>query len=160
MTLPSIPAPKRCVPTGRRTGLAVVAVAAGLALSACSSGSASNTASSVANSAGAAASSAASAAATNASSAATGASSAASSALAGSTAQDGAKVNANTASAAEIAAALDKAGVANAQRWAREIEEYRPYTAADMPDKLGKELGKYGIDRGTLDKILATLKAS
>lgn len=48
--------------------------------------------------------------------------------------------------------------MSNAQRWANEIEEYRPYTSGDIGTKLGKELGKYGVDQQTLTNILASLK--
>ena len=145
----------------RRTGVvATLALAAAVSLGACSSGSASNAASSAASNASSAASSAASAAGTNASSAAAGASSAASSALGNATAAAGAQVDANTASVAEIQSALEKAGVSNASRWAKEIEEYRPYTSADIASKLGTELGKYGVDQATLTKILGALKVS
>lgn len=146
---PSIPLMNRLA---RRAGLATIAVAATVGLAACSSGTTS--------SASSAASDVASAASSAGSQAATGASSAASSAIGNATAAAGAQVDANKASVSEIQTALEKAGVANAGRWAKEIEEYRPYTGADMADKLGKELGKYGIDQATLTKILATLKVS
>ena len=70
---------------------------------------------------------------------------------------DDATVDANTASQSEIEAALTEAGVPNAAKWADEIEEYRPYTAADLKAKLTQELGKYNVDQATLTKILSVL---
>lgn len=66
-------------------------------------------------------------------------------------------VNANTASTDEIAAALKDAGVQNSDRWAKEVEEYRLYTADNLRTKLSTELGKYGVSADQLDKILSTL---
>lgn len=68
------------------------------------------------------------------------------------------KVSANHASREEIAAALEAAGVSNADRWAREVQEYRPYPEDD-PDmaKLRGELAKYNPADGVVDAIVATL---
>lgn len=69
------------------------------------------------------------------------------------------KVNANTATRDEIAAALDAAGVPNASRWAREVEEYRPYPTDDPTlQKLQDNLAKYNPDAATLAGILAVLE--
>lgn len=70
----------------------------------------------------------------------------------------GTTVDANTASKAEIAAALDAAGVPNAEKWADEITEYRPY-ATDDPTfaKLREELAKYNPADGVIDQIIAVL---
>jgi competence protein ComEA len=70
----------------------------------------------------------------------------------------GPAVSANKASKAEITAALTAAGVANADRWAGEVVEYRPYSdaAAGFPS-LRKELTKYNPPAGTIDKIIASL---
>jgi hypothetical protein len=67
-------------------------------------------------------------------------------------------VSANDASTSEIAAALDAAGVPNAERWADEIVEYRPYPTED-PDfaKLRGELAKYNPGDGVVDQIVAVL---
>ena len=67
------------------------------------------------------------------------------------------KASANTASQAEIVAALESAGVANADRWAREVEEYRPY--ADDPNlpHLRDELAKYNPGDGVVDDIVSAL---
>ncbi|MEP7161078.1 MAG: hypothetical protein ABI746_08230, partial [Dermatophilaceae bacterium] len=62
------------------------------------------------------------------------------------------------ASVDQITQALTAAGVDNAARWAKEIEEYRPYTADNLSSTVTRELGKYGIDNATLAKILATVK--
>ena len=76
----------------------------------------------------------------------------------GSTEPAPAKVSANDASVDEITAALDAVGVANADRWAHEVEEYRPYTdAADGFPKLREELAKYNPAEGTIDQIIAVL---
>jgi ABC-type enterochelin transport system substrate-binding protein len=68
------------------------------------------------------------------------------------------KVSANTASVDEIAAALEAAGVDNADRWAREVAEYRPY-ATDDPDltHLRDELAKYNPASGVVDSIVSVL---
>lgn len=68
-----------------------------------------------------------------------------------------AKVNANDATVEELAAAFDAAGVPNSQQWAREVDEYRPYTD-DGWDHLRQELSKYNIDQATFDKIVGTLE--
>ena len=69
-----------------------------------------------------------------------------------------AKVNANTAPVAELAAAFAAAGVPNAQRWAREVEEYRPYTGTDDWAHLRDELAKYNIDDATFAQIVSVLE--
>jgi ABC-type phosphate transport system substrate-binding protein len=68
------------------------------------------------------------------------------------------KVSANSASRAELAAALAAAGVPNAERWAIEIEEYRPYPADDPTfAKLRRELAKYRPAPGVVDRIVSVL---
>lgn len=69
-----------------------------------------------------------------------------------------AKVSANNTSRAQLQAAFEAAGIASAARWAKEVEEYRPYPATepDMP-KLRKELAKYNPGPGVVDQIIATL---
>ena len=81
-----------------------------------------------------------------------------SSAAAGATSQPGAKVSANTASENDIASALTAAGVSNAERWAKEVVEYRPYPADD-PNlaKLRDNLAKYNPGQETVDKIVSAL---
>jgi hypothetical protein len=69
-----------------------------------------------------------------------------------------AKVSANTATQSEIAAALTAAGVPNADRWAREVTEYRPYAADDPTlQTLQDNLAKYNPDPATLAGILSAL---
>jgi len=69
-----------------------------------------------------------------------------------------ARVSANSASQSEIAAALAAAGVPNADRWAREVVEYRPYDASDAAlQKLQDNLAKYNPDPATLAGILSAL---
>ena len=74
------------------------------------------------------------------------------------TAPAGAKVSANTASEEEIAAALESAGVSNADRWAEEVVEYRPYPTDDPNlTKLRENLAKYNPGEQTINQIVATL---
>jgi hypothetical protein len=67
------------------------------------------------------------------------------------------KVSANSASVPELEAAFEAAGVTNAQRWAQEVDEYRPYPDDPKWAKLRHELGKYNIAPEVLDKILSLL---
>jgi hypothetical protein len=68
------------------------------------------------------------------------------------------QVSANGASESEIAAVLAAAGVPNADRWAREVVEYRPYDASDATlQKLQDNLAKYNPDPATLAGILSAL---
>lgn len=70
----------------------------------------------------------------------------------------GTTVSANTASQAEIAAALQAAGVTNADRWAKEVVEYRPYPLGDIRfTRLREELAKYNPDPAAVDAILSVL---
>jgi ABC-type glycerol-3-phosphate transport system substrate-binding protein len=69
------------------------------------------------------------------------------------------KVSANNASAEELRAAFEAAGIPDAERWAEEVEEYRPYPADDPNlTKLRQELEKYNPGPGVVDKIVATLQ--
>ena len=69
------------------------------------------------------------------------------------------KVSANTATNDELIAALTAAGVARADRWAREIQEYRPYDTSDPTlQHLQDELAKYNPDPETLAGILSVLQ--
>jgi hypothetical protein len=71
----------------------------------------------------------------------------------------GQKVSANTASQSDIAAALQAAGVANAQRWAKEVVEYRPYDTGDAKlTKLQQNIAKYNPGQDTVDKIVGALQ--
>lgn len=75
------------------------------------------------------------------------------------TAGTAAKVSANSASQAELVAALTAAGVPNADRWAREVMEYRPYPADDPTlQHLQDNLAKYNPDPATLAAILSALE--
>ncbi|MDR8415183.1 hypothetical protein MTP10_41430 [Nonomuraea sp. 3-1Str] len=70
----------------------------------------------------------------------------------------GAKVSANTADESQIAAALTAAGVGNAERWAREVVEYRPYAADDADlTSLRQNLAKYNPGEDTVNKIVSAL---
>jgi uncharacterized lipoprotein YmbA len=76
----------------------------------------------------------------------------------GSTSTSVVRVSANTASQSEISAALSAAGVPNADRWAREVVEYRPYDTSDTGlQKLQNNLAKYNPDAATLAGILSAL---
>lgn len=67
-------------------------------------------------------------------------------------------VSANTATVEEIADALAAAGVDNAEKWANEVEEYRPYADADeLKSKLNRELAKYDPGQETIDRIVGAL---
>lgn len=67
-------------------------------------------------------------------------------------------MDANNATADELIAALEANGVTNAEKWADEIEEYRPYPTDDPTfAKLRDELSKYNPDPATLEAIVASL---
>jgi hypothetical protein len=67
------------------------------------------------------------------------------------------KVSANLATIEELDAAFTGAGISNANRWATEVEEYRPYPEDPAWPKLSKELGKYNIDPVVFDAIVSCL---
>ena len=67
------------------------------------------------------------------------------------------KVSANNASIAELTTAFEAAGISNASRWAREVDEYRPYPNDPNLPKLRQELAKYNPGPGVVDQIVATL---
>ena len=68
------------------------------------------------------------------------------------------RVNANTASQAEVEQALSADGVPNASRWAREVVEYRPYPTDDPSfAKLRQNLAKYNPAPEVVDGIVAAL---
>ncbi len=67
-------------------------------------------------------------------------------------------IDVNTATQEEIAAAFVAAGIPNAERWAQEVVEYRPYEADPTWARLRQELGKYGIDPAVLETIISLLR--
>ncbi len=72
--------------------------------------------------------------------------------------EDAQTLSANNATIAELAAAFEAAGISNAQRWAREVDEYRPYDTDDTDyAKLRRELAKYNPAPGVVDAIVAQL---
>ena len=73
-------------------------------------------------------------------------------------ASTGAKVNINDASVADMEATFDAIGVTNANRWAKEVEEYRPYPKDPQFAKLRQELGKYNIAPKILELIISVLE--
>lgn len=68
-----------------------------------------------------------------------------------------AKIDPNTASTSELAAAFEAAGISNPEKWADEVSEYGPYMPDTIEATLTEELGKYGIDDATLKSILNVL---
>lgn len=73
-------------------------------------------------------------------------------------ATSGQKVSANNATAAQLQAAFEAAGIPSAAQWAKEVQEYRPYPANDPTmAKLRQNLAKYNPAAGVVDKIVATL---
>ncbi len=75
------------------------------------------------------------------------------------TGASGVKLSANSASRSELAAAFEAAGISNASKWAREVEEYRPYAEDDINySKLRGELAKYNPAPGVVDSIIALLE--
>lgn len=68
------------------------------------------------------------------------------------------KVNANTATQAEVAQVLQVNGVPNAARWAVEVVEYRPYPTNDPTfAKLRTNLAKYNPEPAVVEQIVASL---
>jgi hypothetical protein len=67
------------------------------------------------------------------------------------------KVSANNASIAELQGAFEADGISNASRWAREVDEYRPYPNDPNLPKLRQELAKYNPGPGVVDQIVAAL---
>jgi len=68
------------------------------------------------------------------------------------------KASANNATAAQLQAALEAAGVPNASRWVIEVQEYRPYPNDDLSfAKLKSQLAKYNPSADTVSRILAAL---
>jgi DNA uptake protein ComE-like DNA-binding protein len=69
------------------------------------------------------------------------------------------KVSANTASEEELGQRFEQAGIPNAERWADEVVEYRPYPADDPNfTSLRAELAKYNPGPGVVDQIVAVLQ--
>jgi hypothetical protein len=67
-------------------------------------------------------------------------------------------VSANDASVAELQAAFESAGIDNAAKWAREVDEYRPYPTDDPTfAKLRQNLAKYHPSDAVVAQIIATL---
>ena len=70
----------------------------------------------------------------------------------------GTKADANKASVDELTAAFTAAGVPNAGKWAREVEEYRPYPTNDSTfAKLRQKLAKYNPAAEDVEKIVGAL---
>lgn len=126
----------------RRTQLSAITIVAAIGLSACG---------------GAPTGTSSAAGATTAASAAIAATPEPSSAAASSP-NDTTLVEVNTATEAQLQAAFEAAGIPNADRWAREVAEYRPYPDDPTWAKLRQELGKYNIDPLVLEQIIALLQ--
>lgn len=74
------------------------------------------------------------------------------------TASSTTKASANNATAAQLQAAFDAAGVPNASRWIIEVQEHRPYPTDDPSfAKLKSYLVKYNPSADTLSRILGAL---
>ena len=87
-----------------------------------------------------------------------GATPAASSTVAATAASATTKASANNATAAQLQAAFEAAGVPNASRWVVEVQEYRPYPTDDPSfAKLRSNLAKYNPSADTVSRILAAL---
>lgn len=70
-----------------------------------------------------------------------------------------AKVSANNATEEELIAAFTAAGIDNAEKWADEVVEYRPYPTDDPNfTMLREELAKYNPAPGVIDQIVAILE--
>jgi len=67
------------------------------------------------------------------------------------------RVSANDATVAELQQAFEAAGISNASKWAREVEEYRPYPDDPSFAKLRQELAKYNPAPAVVEQIVATL---
>ena len=79
--------------------------------------------------------------------------------MASSGATSGTRLSANNASRSELAEAFEAAGISNASKWAREVEEYRPYDENDTDySKLRGELAKYNPAPGVVDSIIELLE--
>ena len=77
----------------------------------------------------------------------------------GETVTAGAKLSANNASVEKLEAAFEAAGILNADLWAHEVEEYRPYSVDDTDfAKLRRELAKYNPGPGVVDSIIDLLE--
>ena len=77
----------------------------------------------------------------------------------GDTVTAGGKLSANNASDEELEAAFEAAGILNADLWAHEVEEYRPYSVDDTNfTKLRGELAKYNPGLGVVDSIIELLE--
>ncbi len=71
----------------------------------------------------------------------------------------GGKLSANNSSDEELEAAFEAAGILNAEQWAHEVEEYRPYPMDDTDfTKLRGELAKYKPGPGLVDSIIDLLE--
>ncbi|MBV9314990.1 MAG: hypothetical protein JO100_14955 [Pseudonocardia sp.] len=69
------------------------------------------------------------------------------------------RVSANAASLDEIRQAFTQAGIADPNRWAQAVLDYRPYPADDSNlTKLRQNLAKYNVSPDTVDKMVSVLK--
>ncbi|MFN0072526.1 MAG: hypothetical protein ACKVVP_13660 [Chloroflexota bacterium] len=148
-----------------RSAALTLAITGGLMLTACSSAAPSPTAAAKATQAPVPAASPASAAPAAAAPAASPSTSAAASPAAASPAAvapaaAAQKINANTATTAELQVFFEAAGLPNAARWAREVDEYKPYPSDDPSwGKLRRELAKYNPSAEVLEKLISLLTA-
>ena len=77
----------------------------------------------------------------------------------GETVTAGGKLSANNSSVEDLGVAFEAAGITNAELWAHEVEEYRPYSVDDTDfAKLRRELAKYNPGPGVVDSIIDLLE--
>ena len=68
-------------------------------------------------------------------------------------------LSANNARRSQLAATFVAAGISNPSKWAREVEDYRPYFVDDTDfTKLRGELAKYNPAPGVVDSIIELLE--
>ena len=68
-------------------------------------------------------------------------------------------MSANNATDKELEAAFEAAGISNADLWAHEVEEYRPYSVDDTDfAKLRRGLAEHNADPNVVDAIIALLE--
>lgn len=76
-------------------------------------------------------------------------------------APDFVQVDANTASPAELVAAFETNGIADAATWAEQVVDHRPYATGDPSgrafDDLRAALAGTGLDEFTVETIVASL---
>jgi hypothetical protein len=74
------------------------------------------------------------------------------------------QVDANTSTAEQLVAAFETNGIADAQRWATEVIDHRPYATDDASggefDELRAALAAAGLDQLSVDAVAASLSVT